>query len=151
MEEIEGKWDGVEESDKPKMVKGVNRLGKNLDALGRLKEALNSPKRQLRAGRQVATYLMGDASGFGFGSVMWGQGRISSESGDFYPLYQVRLSNFREGDNLTTGIKQSVASGELQDVELFIFKENMVFENMYYKETSKISLLFEIVLQLNQF
>ena len=46
---LEGKLDGLEESDKPKLVKLLPCLGINLDVLGRLMGVLNSPKRQLRA------------------------------------------------------------------------------------------------------
>ena len=70
---------------------------------------------------------MSDASGLGFGSVLWGKSILSSNSGEFCPLYQGRSPNFQEGKNLTTKIDQSVASGELHDVELFVFTKNMVF------------------------
>ena len=76
-------------------MKGVPQLGENLDALEKLTEALNPPKRQIRAVRQAVDFLMGDAIGLGFGSVLWRQGRLSSESGEFYPLYEGRSSNFR--------------------------------------------------------
>ena len=42
---------------------------------------------------------MVDASGLGFGSVMWSQSRIVSEAGEFNSLYQGRSLNFREGEN----------------------------------------------------
>ena len=35
--------------------------------------------------------------------------------------------NFQEGYNITSKIEESVANGELQDVELFVFTHNMVF------------------------
>ena len=85
----------MKESDQPKMVKGVPRLGNNLDLLGRFTEALNPPKRQLRAGIQLVAYLMVGANRLGFGSDLWGQGILSSDSGYFYTLYQVKLSNTR--------------------------------------------------------
>ena len=93
--EMEGKWYGVEESDNPKLIKRLPLLGNNLDALGRLTDAVKKPRRQLRAGRQAAAYLMGDASGTGFGSVLWGRGRLSLESGEFCNLYHGRSPNFR--------------------------------------------------------
>ena len=58
-------------------------------------------------------YFMGDSSGIGFGSVLWGQAKLVSESGEFCPLYQRRFSNFWEEDNLTTTIEQSVDKVEL--------------------------------------
>ena len=39
---------------------------------------------------------------------------------------------------------------ELQDVELFVFTDNMVFKTVFYKETSKIPFLFGLVLRLHQ-
>ena len=43
-----------------------------------------------------------------------------------------------------------MANGELDGVELFVFTDNLVFESIFYKGTSKILLLFEIVLRLHQ-
>ena len=93
---------------------------------------------------------MGDANELGFGSVLWGQRILALYSREFFPLYQGRSSKFREGDNLTMTIEQSFSSGELQSVELFILTKNMVFESVYKNGTSKIPLLFGIVLRLHQ-
>ena len=57
----------------------------------------STPRRCLRAMRQVVTYLIGDASELGFGLVMWSQSRLVSEAGEFNPLYQGRYSNFGAG------------------------------------------------------
>ena len=76
-------------------MKVVPLLGNNLYALGMLTDALNPPKRQLNMGRHMVDYLMGDASGLGLSYVLWRQGRLSSESGEFCPLYQGSLSIFR--------------------------------------------------------
>ena len=95
MADMEGKWYGLEESEKPKLVKGVPRLGNNLEALGRLTKVSKPTKGQIRTGIQAVFYLMGDTIGFGFGSILWGQGRLSSESGEFCPLCQGSLSIFR--------------------------------------------------------
>ena len=35
-------------------------------------------------------------------------------------------------------------------MELFVFTDNMVFESVFYKGTSKIPLLFELVIRLHQ-
>ena len=98
------------------LMMGVLRLKFDLLALGRLTEDQAPLQRQLRAQRQAVAYLMGDKSGLEFGLVLWGQGRLVSESGEFTSLYQGRSSNFRKGDNLTTRMEESVASGELKDV-----------------------------------
>ena len=40
--------------------------------------------------------------------------------------------------------------GELKGVEFFMFTDNLMFERVFYKGASKITLLFEIVLRLHQ-
>ena len=57
---------------------------------------------------------------------------------------------FWEGDNLNPQIEKSMEIGELQDMELFVFTNNMVFESVFYKWYIKILLIFEIVLRLHQ-
>ena len=47
-----------------------------------------------------------------------------------------------EVDNLISRIEQIVENVELQDVELFVFTDNLVFENVFYKGTSRITFLF---------
>ena len=111
MEEVEGKWERMEEANKITLVMGVTRLIFYLLSLVELNEDQTPPWRQLREQRQAVAYLMGDASGLGFGLVLWGQGKIVSESGEFTPLYQGKSSKFREGDNLKTWIEGSVSSG----------------------------------------
>ena len=65
-------------------------------------------------------------------------------------MYQGRCSNFREGKNLTDRIERSVDEGELNNTELFVFMDNLVFESVFYKGKLNIPLLFEIVLSLHQ-
>ena len=43
-----------------------------------------------------------------------------------------------------------MAKGEIQDVELFVFTDNLVFESVFYKGKSRIPLMFELVLRLHQ-
>ena len=43
-----------------------------------------------------------------------------------------------------------MANGEIQDVELFVFTDNLVFESAFYKGESKITFPFELVLRLHQ-
>ena len=43
-----------------------------------------------------------------------------------------------------------MVSGKLKGVELFVFTESLVFDNILYKGTPKNPLLFEIVLRLHQ-
>ena len=87
---------------------------------------------------------MGYASGLGFGSVFWGQRKLVSESVEFTPLYQGISSSFWEGDNLTTRIEESMDSGELKGVKLFVFTNNLVFESVLYKKKLKTLLCLSL-------
>ena len=51
---------------------------------------------------------------------------------------------------MTEQIERSVEQGDLENVELFIFVGNLVFDRVFYKGTSKSLLLFELVIRLNQ-
>ena len=133
----------MEEVNKLILLKGVPCMGYDILALRKLTDLEKLPRRQLRAGIQAVTYLMVYSSGFGFGSVIWGQEGVS-------PLYPVMLSKHLEGVNLNTRIEKSVARGEQRDVELFGFAENLAFERFYYKGTLKSPLLFLIFLHLHQ-
>ena len=137
-----GERERIEEPNKLTLVMEFPRLKYDLLALGRLTEDLTPPHRQLRAQIQAVAYIMGDSSGLGFGFVLWSQWKLIYESGEFTSLYQGISSNFQEGDNLTIRIKESVESGELKGVELFALTDNLVFERVFYKGTSKIPLLF---------
>ena len=93
------------------------------------------PRQRLRAMRQAVAYLIGDVSGLGFGSFMWSQSRLVSEVGEFTPLYQGISSNSIEGGNLKEWIERRVEKGGLNNVELFVFTGNLIFESVLYKRT----------------
>ena len=86
--EVEGNCEEIEEADKIILVMGVLHLNFDLLAIGRLTEGRTPPWRQLWLQIQSVAYLMGEASGLGSGSVLLGQGKLVSESGEFTPLYQ---------------------------------------------------------------
>ena len=79
MSEVEGKWERMEEADKPILVMGVPRLEFDLLALVRISEYQTPLRRQLREQGQAVAYLMRYASGLVFGLVLWFQGKIVSE------------------------------------------------------------------------
>ena len=54
----------------------VLSLKGNLKALRHLIEEENAPRGKFREKRQAVAYLMGDAKGLGFGSLMWYQRRL---------------------------------------------------------------------------
>ena len=95
--EMDGKWERVEEEGNNFLVRGVPFLRNYLEALKLLTEGEVYPRRCLRVMRQAVAYLMVDASGLGFGSVMWSQRRLVLEAGYFTPLYQGISYNYRRG------------------------------------------------------
>ena len=76
LEDMVGKWEKAEEEYKPLLVRSVHCLKIFLEALKHLTERELPPRRRLKAMRQAVAYLMGDASGLGFGLVMWYQSRL---------------------------------------------------------------------------
>ena len=61
--------------------------------------------------KQAVAYLMGDASGLGFGLVMGYQSRLVLGEGEFNPLYQGISLSFIEGGNLTERTERSMEQG----------------------------------------
>ena len=43
-----------------------------------------------------------------------------------------------------------MTTGELRDSEIFLFMDNLVFERIFYKGTSKNNLLFDVVLRIHK-
>lgn len=78
----EGKLENTEEDEGPATVWAVPRLKKDLAALSQMTEPKVVPQRPMR-GRQRATawYLIGNASGDGFGSGLFARGTL--QSGDW--------------------------------------------------------------------
>ena len=60
---------------------GFPHLKVYLLALVRLTEDQPPLRIKLRAQIQAVAYIMGDVSGLGFGTVLWGEGKLVSESG----------------------------------------------------------------------
>ena len=98
----------------------------------------------------TAWYLLGDASGHGFGSGLWTGGVLDYESGDWASLHAEQTSNWKEAGNLVARVKKGVEDGVLQGAELFLFTDNMVFEGTYYKAGSTSPKLHELQLELHE-
>lgn len=87
----------------------------------------------------IAVYLMGDASGVGFGSALWDGIGVEYEAGRWKRQWRRESSNFREASNLTARIEKMGADGRLEDKELFVFTDNTAYEGTFYKGHSKTS------------
>ena len=138
-------------SKAPDLVKPVDRLKSDVAAL----EALFSPDEPsdslLRATRSYsALYLMGDASGKGFGLALWDSEQIHWESGNYNSSYQKESSNYREANSLVSQLEQLEKEGRLTDAEVMVFTDNSTFEGCYYKGHSESEKLSDIILRLRQ-
>ena len=78
MAKLYEKWEGMEEVNKTNILIEVTRLIGYLLIPGMLKKENVTLQRYLTLQRQELYYLMGNASGVGFGSVLWGQGIMIS-------------------------------------------------------------------------
>ena len=96
----------------------------------------------------------GDASGQGFGGMVEKEGVIEFEFGQWNLFIQEgRSSNFKELSNLVRILEERIGQGgnhqgTINGFELFIFTDNLVAENAYYKGNSTSPLLFELILRL---
>ena len=138
----------------PKWVKPVQRLESDLRALMELTALEEPPRIPVRATNEKACYIVGDASGSGFGSSLYHSTdvKVKAEYGTWTTkVTNEYSSNFRETANLVLRLKSSLASGEItKGSEVFIFTDNSVAERTMYRGSSKSKLLHNMVLDLRK-
>jgi hypothetical protein len=136
----------------PQFVKAVQRFKKDIEALMALTESKTPPKVGVRPKRSAAVWIgFGDASGKGFGVSLWvtGTDGIDVCYGTWDQEVSERSSNYREFYNLVLRIEKFFKEGLIaKGTEIFIFTDNWVTEQCFFKGTSKSPLLFELVLRL---
>eukprot|EP00984_Skeletonema_dohrnii_P022484 scaffold11603_cov72-Skeletonema_dohrnii-CCMP3373.AAC.1 len=143
-EEVVGK-----EQKPPEFVEGKARLLSDVAALMKLTEGDTPAVQQSRVGELLVAYLMGDASGDGFGNGIWDSKGVEFEAGNWKEELKHKSSNFRESNNLVTKVEALADEGKLKDRELFIFTDNTTFEGTFYKGHSKSSKeITELILRL---
>mmetsp|Transcript_3766 Transcript_3766/g.5140 ORF Transcript_3766/g.5140 Transcript_3766/m.5140 type:complete len:115 (+) Transcript_3766:5335-5679(+) len=107
----------TEDEKAPLVVKGVPRLKEDIEMLLKLTESREPPKIQVRPTNIKVIYMMGDASGQGFGSSMW------ESTNDTLEVMQgrwmqdvaiVRSSNFCELHNLILSIECFLEEGKVE-------------------------------------
>jgi hypothetical protein len=135
----------------PELVTPVPRFKDDVRALSNLTQQDEPPLVKVRAnGALMACYLMGDASGKGFGSALWWKDKLLWESGNFAETYQAESSNYREASNLVIRLEEMAKGGELGGRELFLLTDNAVFEGTFYRGHSDSKLLNDLVLRVRQ-
>ena len=124
----------------PQVVKAVPRLMGDVEMLLELFGGAEPAVQRARVTTvAVALYLMGDASGVGFGSALWDESGVAFEAGNWKQQWKEESSNFREASNLTARIEKLGEEGKLNDRELFVLTDNATYEGTFYKGHSKTS------------
>ena len=59
-------------------------------------------------------------------------------------------SNYRELGNLVDTMEKYHQEGKLKGAEIFLLKNNLVLDNVFYKGTSSSRTLFELILRLRK-
>ena len=129
----------------------VKRLKWDLLALGKLMSGMEPPLRLIRGKKlYIVKYGFGDASGSGFGS-SWedSNGGVSYRFGTWGSDGSSKSSNYRELRNLVDTLEDLSVNEDLSGMEMFLFTDNSVAENAFYKGSSSSPLLFQLILRLN--
>jgi hypothetical protein len=149
----EAKLEPMERAKPPVWTKLVPRFKADMEALMFMTDLEKSPPVPVRPTQTSAVFLVGDASGTGFGTSTWGQGEeeLVAQFGAWDDETSEELSNFREAYNLVLRIEQMVESGELAEgSELFVFTDNFVSERAFHNGSSKSRRLHTLVLKLRK-
>jgi hypothetical protein len=139
----------------PQTVKAVLRFRKDIEALMRLTVPGAPPKLPVRPSHSASVWFaFGDASGRGFGVSLWltGSNGIDVCYGSWdREVTEERSSNFKEFLNLVQRIEEMFEKGLIvRGTEIFVFTDNWVTEQCFFKGTSTSSHLFELVLRLRE-
>ena len=147
---------GLKEPDgeHPEWVRMVPRFKLDLEALMKLTAYEVPPDIPIRAAHDRALYIVGDASGEGFGSCVWRQGDevIDTEFGRWTgAVTEEKSSNFREAANLVIRLRRLIDADEIsRGTEVFICTDNAVAESTYFKGSSKSSPLHNLIVELKR-
>jgi hypothetical protein len=89
------------------------------------------PEVPVRPTQVASSFLVGDASGSGFGTPSWTQDEdeIVAQFGAWDLGTSEQSSNFREAYNLVLRVEQMIERGEVKrGAEIFVFTDNFVSE-----------------------
>jgi hypothetical protein len=131
----------------PRFVKIAPRLKADVQVLMDLTAFQEPPAINVRARCSAAAYLVGDASGSGFGDCLWVEGEegLDIAFGSWDGSLSGQSSNFREGYNLVLRLEDLLESGKVKrGTELWLFTDNAVSESAFNKGSSKSKALHEL-------
>jgi hypothetical protein len=135
----------------PKWTPLVPRFKDDVRALMHMTDAQLPPSVPIRPTNTAAVFMVGDASGSGFGTSTWTQNEeeLTAQFGAWDVETSNESSNFREAYNLVLRVEQMVARGELvEGSELFVFTDNFVSERAFHNGSSKSKRLHALVMRL---
>jgi hypothetical protein len=84
----------------------------------------------------AVAYGFSDTSGKGFGSTITIDGSLLWRLDQWKEFYKDESSNRREFENIVIALEEYYSKTGIHDVELFMFTDNMVSENAFYRGTS---------------
>ena len=151
----DGSLDNVmDDSDAPKLTTASSRFAHDVRAFDTLFQG-DEPVKRLIRGRNLweVIYGFGDASGSGFGSSFVKAGdenKIYFRFGRWGSDLDDSSSNFRELNNLVESLEELIEVQDLKGVEIFIFMDNSTAESAYYRGSSSVKPLFELILRLKK-
>jgi hypothetical protein len=134
------------------------RLKYDVQALLEFTHYDEPPDVPIRASNQRAMYVVGDASGAGFGSSSWQQesDEVHADFGKWMEdvtnnVTNNESSNFREAGNLIIRLKRMLKTGEIEEgTEVFVFTDNQVAESTYFWGSAKNFKLHQLILGLRK-
>jgi hypothetical protein len=139
-----------EEPIAPDYVTAVPRLHQDLIALSSLLDRETAPWRFIR-GDKVGTvhYGFGDAAKSGFGSTFEDEkGNVWFQLGVWGNDTADLSSNWRELSNLVESLEARAEDNTFRGIEIFIFTDNSTAEAAFYRGTSSLKKLFDLILKL---
>lgn len=150
---VERKFEFWGKNDKPgKYVPMAGRFKEDMEALLHLTRHDHPPKIPVRPTKSLAAYLVGDASGSGYGATLWGQGSNSfvATHGSWTKELSESSSNEREAYNLILNVEAALRNGDIEKgTELFVFTDNMVSERCFHSGRSKSKGLHALIMKMH--
>ena len=144
-------YEDVGKEGPPVMVHGAARLAGDITVLMQFTSADSPPLIPARPAQSLAMFVVGDASGTGFGGSTWKSGDrgIKATVGAWDPKVMRESSNFKEAYNLVLLLEHQINAGEVvAGSEVFIFTDNSTAERAFNKGSSTSKLLHELVVRI---
>jgi hypothetical protein len=138
----------------PVWINVMPRLKHDVQASLELTHYDEPPDVPIRVSNKRAMYVVGDASGAGFGSSSWQQesDKVHVDFGKWMEdVTNNESSNFREAGNLVIQLKRMLKAGKIEEgTEVFVFTDNQVAASTYFWGSAKNSKLHQLILGLRK-